>query len=128
MLKLLIISIVLPLSSCASNTAPTSKNEPVPAKVTTIASTDPKKNIEVVLYTSKMCGYCQKAKEILHERQVNFKEVYVDGDDKLMAEMKTKTGKETVPQIMINGEHFGSYKELKFGEIFGGLDEKFKKK
>lgn len=79
----------------------------------------------VEIYTSKMCGYCTRAKLLLQEKGVGFKEIDVNANPKIRFEM-TKRANEayTVPQIFINNEHIGGCNELYALDRTGELDEK----
>ncbi|WP_051908841.1 glutaredoxin family protein [Candidatus Odyssella acanthamoebae] len=82
-----------------------------------------KKKHEVVVYSSDQCSWCTSAKEILKERNIPFKEISVQGNKKLIDEMEQLTGKRTVPQIIIDGKHIGSYLSLASANMLGELDE-----
>ncbi|WP_010300271.1 glutaredoxin family protein [Candidatus Odyssella thessalonicensis] len=82
-----------------------------------------KKQPEVIVYSSDQCSWCTSAKEILQERKIAYKEINVRGNKKLIDEMEHVTGKRTVPQIVINGKHIGSYLSLASANLSGELDE-----
>ncbi len=82
-----------------------------------------KKQTEVIVYSSDQCSWCTSAKEILQERKIAFKEINVRGNKRLIDEMEQATGKRTVPQIIINGKHIGSYLSLASANLSGELDE-----
>lgn len=74
--------------------------------------------LDVTIYTSRGCFACHRAKDLFNERQIPYTEKVVDNNPALFAEMKKKTKQETVPQVIINGKHVGSYRHL----MWGGLD------
>lgn len=82
------------------------------------------KETGVVVYTSDLCSWCTSAKDILNEQKIAYREINVRGNKKLIDEMEAKTGKRTVPQIMINGEHIGSYLSLASESMSGELDKR----
>lgn len=82
------------------------------------------KETGVVVYTSDLCSWCTSAKDILNEHKIAYREINVRGNKKLIDEMEAKTGKRTVPQIMINGEHIGSYLSLASESMSGELDKR----
>jgi len=77
---------------------------------------------EVVMYSSNMCPYCYRAKALLKQKGVGFKEINVDMNPKARAEMRKKAGGvNSVPQIWINGKHVGGCDELHVLEARGAL-------
>jgi glutaredoxin 3 len=79
----------------------------------------------VEIYTTQTCGYCMRAKMLLQEKGVGYKEIDVNTNPKLRIEMtKRAHGEYTVPQIFINDEHIGGCNELYMLERSGQLDEK----
>ncbi len=79
-----------------------------------------KKNI---MYCSDSCPYCQMAYRLLESKGLPFKKINVDGKKHLWDEMIEKTGRNTVPQIYINGNHIGGYTELYSTNQSGLLEE-----
>ena len=77
---------------------------------------------EVIIYSKNNCPYCVRAKNLFKSKNVVFKEINVEGDDKLYNELKQKTGLMTVPQIFINGNLIGGYSDLQALDDDGKLD------
>ena len=72
-----------------------------------------KENEQVVIYTSSLCGFCYKAKNLLKKYNIDFNEVNIDIDYKKREEMVLKTnGKTSVPQIFIGVKHIGGCDDL----------------
>ena len=67
---------------------------------------------EVIIYTTKTCPYCYKAKSLLNSLDIPYKEVSVDFNSKLRAEMASKAGKTSVPQIWFGEDHIGGCDDL----------------
>ncbi len=68
---------------------------------------------QVEIYTTMMCPYCWRAKQLLEEHGAQYREVDVMTDGKLRAEMRARAGGRTsVPQIFINGQHVGGCDDL----------------
>lgn len=67
---------------------------------------------QVTIYTTRYCPFCVRAKSLLNELQVEFKEIPVDGDAELRAHMESLTGGYTVPQILINERAIGGCDDL----------------
>jgi len=80
--------------------------------------TDP----EIVMYSSGWCGYCQRARALLERKGLAFREIDVEQDAALRAEMIARSGKRSVPQIFIGSRHVGGFEELYALERAGGLD------
>ena len=67
----------------------------------------------VKMYTTAVCPYCIRAKQILHARGVaQIDEVRVDLDHAARLEMMEITGRRTVPQIFIGETHVGGCDDL----------------
>lgn len=78
---------------------------------------------EVVIYSSWMCPFCYRAKEVLKRKSVDFDEIIVDMRPGVRAEMREKSGGlNTVPQIFIDGAHYGGCNELLALDASGELD------
>ncbi len=76
----------------------------------------------VDIYTSKTCPYCIKAKNLLESKGVDYREFRTDQDATLAEEAVKRSGKRTVPQIFIDGNHLGGCDELYALEREGSLD------
>jgi glutaredoxin 3 len=60
---------------------------------------------------------------LLTKKGVAFEEINVRADPGKLAEMKQKSGgKQTIPQIFIDGEHIGGCDDLYALDAKGGLD------
>jgi glutaredoxin 3 len=78
---------------------------------------------EIEIYTTRVCPYCIRAKNLLNAKDVDFKEIDLTGDDAgREALLKRSGGMRTVPQIFINGRHIGGYDNLAELEDTGELD------
>lgn len=77
---------------------------------------------EVVVYTTPVCPYCVRAKQLLARKGAAFREVDVAHDDALRQEVMRRSGKRTVPQIWIGGYHVGGCDELYALDRAGELD------
>lgn len=76
-----------------------------------------KKDLEVIIYSSKNCSYCTSVKDVFKEKNINFTEINVDNNAAKLKELEDKTGKKTVPQVIINGKHVGSYLDIVWGDV-----------
>ena len=78
---------------------------------------------DVILYTTRFCPFCVRAKALLDHKSVAFTEISVDGNPELRQEMMAKSGRHTVPQIWIGETHVGGCDDLMALERRGALDE-----
>jgi len=75
----------------------------------------------VVIYTTAWCPFCIRAKALLDRKGVAYEEIPVDGNPTLRAEMASKAGRTSVPQIWIGDKHVGGCDELHALERAGRL-------
>ena len=75
----------------------------------------------VTMYATMFCPYCMRARHLLKAKGVEFEEIRVKGD--LWAEMKQRSGRDTVPQIFINDEPVGGYDDIALLDSKGELDK-----
>jgi glutaredoxin 3 len=77
---------------------------------------------DVLLYSTDHCPYCVRAKQLLERKGVSYEEVRVDADAARRAEMESRSGRRTVPQIFIGERHVGGFDDLYALERAGQLD------
>ena len=76
----------------------------------------------VKIYSTLVCPYCVRAKALLQQRGAGeVEEIRVDLHPEERAAMVQLTGRRTVPQIFINGQHIGGCDELVALDRRGGL-------
>lgn len=76
----------------------------------------------VKMYTTAVCPYCIRAKQLLASRGVaQIEEIRVDQDPAARTQMMESTGRRTVPQIFIGSTHVGGYDDLAALDAKGGL-------
>ena len=76
----------------------------------------------VKMYTTAVCPYCIRAKQILKARGVEqIEEIRIDVDPTARAHMMEVTGRRTVPQIFIGDTHVGGCDDLIALDSRGGL-------
>lgn len=66
----------------------------------------------VRIFSTRVCGYCVRAKQLLQRKNVAFDEVMIDTDPEARKEMEERAGRRTVPQIFIDDRHIGGFDEL----------------
>lgn len=78
---------------------------------------------EVVLYTKPWCAYCLRAKRLLAEKGIAYREIDVGGDLEMRTWLRHASGQGTVPQLFVDGRPYGGFRELNELERAGKLDE-----
>lgn len=76
----------------------------------------------VILYTTRFCPYCVRARQLLDHKGVDYQDIAVDGEPELRREMMQLSGQRTVPQIWIGDRHVGGFDDLADLERHGQLD------
>ncbi|MGQ0675987.1 MAG: glutaredoxin 3 [Rhodospirillales bacterium] len=78
---------------------------------------------KVEIYSSFLCGYCARAKALLGRKGVKYEEIDVMAHPGRRDEMRRRAGgRNTVPQIFIDGAHVGGSDDLYALEAAGKLD------
>lgn len=78
---------------------------------------------EVTIYTTMLCPYCHRAKDLLGKKGVTFNEINVGMDaDKRNEMIERAGGRTSVPQIFIGGAHVGGCDDLYALDRAGRLD------
>ena len=76
----------------------------------------------VKMYTTAVCPYCVRAKQLLKARGVEaIEEIRIDTDPTRRDEMMALTQRRTVPQIFIGTTHVGGCDDLVALDGRGGL-------
>jgi glutaredoxin 3 len=76
----------------------------------------------VRMFTTQVCPYCIRAKQLLQQRGVDsIEEIRVDLDPSQRATMIAETGRRTVPQIFIGDTWVGGCDDLIALDQKGGL-------
>jgi glutaredoxin 3 len=76
----------------------------------------------VTVYVADWCPYCQRAKELLVQKNVVINEINVEDDEKFREEMIARSKRRTVPQIFIGDKHVGGCDDLFALDRSGELD------
>lgn len=76
----------------------------------------------VIMYTTAVCPYCIRAKQLLKARGVTqIEEIRIDLLPEQRDKMMSLTGRRTVPQIFIGPTHVGGCDDLHALDASGGL-------
>jgi len=83
---------------------------------------------KIVMYCTEVCPYCVRAEQLLKRKgEQDIEKIRVDLQPEQRDAMIEKTGRRTVPQIFINGEHVGGYDDMAALDHAGKLDVMLKK-
>jgi glutaredoxin-like protein len=70
-----------------------------------------RKPVDILLFTREGCAYCARAKGMLHEQGMAFEEVRL-GDTVTLRGIRAATGRDTVPQVFVDGAWIGDSQAL----------------
>lgn len=74
------------------------------------------------IYTTRLCPFCIRARRLLEQKAIEYREISVDGDRAERERLEKITGQHTVPQIFIGETHIGGYDALAALEASGHLE------
>ncbi len=80
-------------------------------------------NNEIIIYSTLICPYCNAAKQLLKSKHLEYQEIRVDQDKQQRQAMIEQSGRTSVPQIFINGQHIGGFDDLNAANRSGQLDQ-----
>lgn len=75
------------------------------------------------MYTTSWCPYCASARQLLEQKGVELEEVDIEAAPAARAEMMSRSGRRSVPQIFIGETHVGGCDDLYDLDASGGLDK-----
>jgi glutaredoxin 3 len=78
---------------------------------------------EVIIYTTEPCSFCARVKGILTARGVHYAEVNLSKDPEGRLALAQRTGMMTFPQVVVDGELLGGFREVQEAGEDGRLDE-----
>jgi glutaredoxin 3 len=78
---------------------------------------------DIVIYSTDPCSFCVRAKELLARRGHAFRELNLSKDPEGRAQLAERTGMFSFPQIVIDGEVLGGFRELVQADMSGRLEE-----
>ncbi len=79
--------------------------------------------VNIEIYTWSRCPFCIRAKGLLDQKNVEYTEYTIDGDEEGRDKMRQRAnGRASVPQIFIDDRHIGGCDDLYDLEIQGELD------
>ena len=79
---------------------------------------------QVVVYSTTVCPYCIRAKQLLERKGIEYKEINLNNEaPEVRMELMQRTNHRTVPQIFIKDQFIGGFDQLYALEREGKLDE-----
>ena len=79
---------------------------------------------QVTVYSTNMCPYCVRAKQLLERKGIEYKEVNLSTEaPEVRVELMQRTKHRTVPQIFIKDQFIGGFDQLYALEREGKFDE-----
>ena len=95
-----------------------------PGRMTLVgARTKPKlRPMAIEIYTQPWCSYCERAKALLDDKGVAYREISAPHGTEEREEAMRRSGRSSVPQIFIDGQHIGGCDDLLALERAGKLD------
>jgi glutaredoxin 3 len=77
----------------------------------------------LTLFTTEPCSFCRNAKALLQKRGIPYDEINLAKDPVGRAELARRTGLMTFPQIVVDGETLGGFRELLMADESGALED-----
>lgn len=77
---------------------------------------------KVLMYVTGWCPYCMRARSLLESKGAAVEEIDVEAVPGARAQMRSRCGRGTVPQVFIGDNYVGGCDELQALEAAGQLD------
>lgn len=77
---------------------------------------------KVVIYSTRICPYCMRAKNFFEKKNITFEEIRIDQDPAQMQKMIEMSKRQSVPQIFIGDYHVGGFDDLIEHDMDGKLE------
>ena len=77
---------------------------------------------DVVMYRTRWCPYCERARALLSRKGVRVEEIDIEERPEARAQMIARSGRTSVPQIFIGETHVGGCDDLHALDAAGRLD------
>ena len=78
---------------------------------------------DVLVYSTDPCSFCVQAKALLRQRGIEFSEINLSKDPAGRAELAQRTGMMSFPQVLVDGELVGGFRELLDADRSGQLED-----
>ena len=77
----------------------------------------------VTVYSTDPCSFCSNAKALLDQRGIQYEEINLSKDPAGRTELAERTGMLSFPQIVVDDEVLGGFRELLQADRQGRLRE-----
>jgi glutaredoxin 3 len=77
---------------------------------------------KIEIYTKALCPYCIRAKKLLDDKGADYIDIPAAMDRDKRKEMNERSGRNTFPQIFIDGQHIGGCDDIFALEAAGKLE------
>jgi glutaredoxin 3 len=77
----------------------------------------------VIVYSTDRCPFCVQAKALLERRGYTYEEINLAKDPAGRSALAAETGMMTFPQVIVDGELIGGFRELLQADRDGRLDD-----
>jgi glutaredoxin 3 len=78
---------------------------------------------KILMYSTDPCSFCASAKKLLAARGLEYEEVNLAKDPDGRMELAQQTGMMSFPQILVEGELIGGFRELATADQSGKLKQ-----
>jgi glutaredoxin-like YruB-family protein len=89
------------------------------ALYTASAEKDEKPKLNITVYSTPTCTYCNQLKSYLKEHKISFRDIDVSKDPKAAEAMVKRSGQQGVPQTLINGKTIIGFDKAKIDKLVG---------
>ncbi len=76
----------------------------------------------VVMYCTDSCPFCRNAEKLLVAKGVAIEKINTEQEPEKFAEITAQIGRDSVPQIFIDGKHIGGFDDLSELDMDDELD------
>lgn len=123
MKKTILIPCVLMLVGCSGIASEATRDRASSLTKPPFSTSPSKQKAVVEIYSKATCPFCVKAKELLDSKKVHYTEHDVNRSEVGIECRSRSNGRNTVPQIFIDGKHVGGFDDLKKANDSGELDK-----
>ena len=78
---------------------------------------------KITVYSTDACSFCTRAKALLDARKLEYTEINLERDPDGRAELVSRTGMLSFPQILVDDQLVGGFMELVAADRAGRLRE-----
>ncbi|MBE0493834.1 MAG: glutaredoxin 3 [Thiomicrospira sp.] len=81
---------------------------------------------EIIVYANQSCPFCIRARKLLDVKGLEYELIDVTSSPGRWVQMEERSGRNTIPQVFVKGQHVGGYDDLYAADQSGRLDEMLK--